>query len=161
MKGVRSSFWRREREAVIGRCILALALTGIASCVGPARSFAVFETKAARSSDEALSSVQATKLAIHQELLGRSYATYLSVVIEDAEGGASTAESQFASIQPPDIASDRLRRQLAPLLARAVDVLESARIAVRRDDLDTLRALRSPLTELADQLDRFSQAHEG
>ena len=136
-----------------------LLLIGLAACVGPARTSGVYESKASTSVEGALSAVQTARMAIRDAIRGDAFATYVSITIQDAEEAASTAEGHFSSIQPPDQASDRLREQTRQLLTQANDLIDRARIAVRRHDTRTLARLDGPLQDLADRLDRFLQMH--
>ena len=148
---------RGRWSAPVGHAFLLLILV---SCVGPAKNFPVFESRAANSAETALSAVETVRFAIRDAFRNDAFGPYLSVTMEDAEEDVSTAQGHFASIQPPDDASDRLRTQTEDLLTRASDAVEQARIAMRRGDLDTLGKLRHTLSAVSDDLDRFISEHE-
>jgi hypothetical protein len=142
--------------AVSGICTLAIIATG---CVGPARTFPVYEAKAVVSVEQAISAVQTVHVAISQSLEDRNFAPYLSETMHDAEEDVTTAGGHFSSIQPPDAESLRLRSDATALLQRASDAVERARIAIRADDVDTLQDLQDDLPSLVSTLNRFVVEH--
>lgn len=81
------------------------------------------------------------------------------MLLADAERDAIGARGSFASIQPPDGASDRLRDELITMLDDAVDRLARLRIAARRNDLEGLARLADPLPDQAGQLEDFAEDH--
>src|SRR5205823_12040584 len=89
----------------------------------------------------------------------RAFNNYLSVLIGEAEEGATSVQSTFDAIQPPDAASDNLRDQLDELLQQAVSLLGEVRIAVRREDRQGMLDQAEPLKKLSDDLDLFVEAH--
>jgi hypothetical protein len=152
-------------EAVLGHDFtMKLAWAGIlllcAACVGPARSYGVYESRAAQSADAARSAVQTARAGIEDAAQGDAFAAYVSALLSDAEDTASTAEGHFASIQPPDAASDQLRSDLLPMLQNATNEIEQARIAARRDDVRALVSLGQPLASVNDALASFLDQHQ-
>ncbi|MFL5737792.1 MAG: hypothetical protein ACJ76P_10695 [Actinomycetota bacterium] len=142
--------------ALSGICTLAMVAS---ACVGPARTFSVYEAKAVVSVEQAVSAVQSVHVAISQALDDRNFAPYLSETMHDAEEDVTTAEGHFSSIQPPDAASIRLRNEATALLHRASTAVEGARIAIRSDDVLTLRGLNGDLPSLVSTLNRFVVEH--
>ena len=65
----------------------------LTSCVGPARTFGVYESKAAQSAEGALSAVQTTRMAIRDALTRDAFAPYLSIAIQDAEDALATLDA--------------------------------------------------------------------
>jgi hypothetical protein len=140
---------------------LIVALNGCVSHpVGPARSFGKYEGKARTTAEAALSATETARLAAEAGTRGRAFGPYLSVTISGAEDAASGVEGTFASIQPPDARSDRLRRELNELLSDVVDHLADLRIAVRRGELRELTAVGEPLRADAAGLRRFIEDHK-
>jgi hypothetical protein len=135
------------------------AVLVLCSCVGPARSFDAFEGKAADTADSVASAVETARLAVEVAAQGRVFAQDLSVVLAEAERDARGSLDIFASIQPPDPRSARLRTQLLDLIERAEAVLSNLRIAVRWGDLDRLPDIGRPLGSLGSELRDFSEAH--
>jgi hypothetical protein len=154
------SHGRRHRGRALSRLGAAAAVVALlAGCVAPARSLDAYEGKAGASAEAALSAVRTAALAVDEAVAGRLPSAYASITIEDAERDAASVEGQFASIQPPDGASDRLRAQLAPMLSAAAGLLTLLRIAARRGDVDTLAARSSRLDDVAGRLASFGEAH--
>jgi hypothetical protein len=140
----------------VGVAVLIVLLAG---CTGPVRSFTVYESKAGRTAQAAVSAVQTALLATDAAAAGKAYGRYLSQVLTDAEEDATSAQGTFDGIQPPDDRADRLHGQLDDLLTKAVGGLADLRIAARRGRLAELPAIARPLQKLADQLDAFAKAH--
>jgi hypothetical protein len=130
-----------------------------AGCVLPAPTYSAFESKAAESAASAVSDARTALLAAALAIGDRSFAPVISVQLAESATGASSTAATFASIQPPDAASDRLRARLLPLLQRAADLIAHMRIAARRGDVEALRELRGPLVPVADALEGFAEVH--
>ena len=141
------------------RAVLATVLVACAACVAPARSFTAYEGKAAAAAAAAGSAVSTALLTV--DIAGRDglFPPNVSILVQEAEVDATSAESAFASIQPPDPASDRLRAELEDLLGPAVDGLSELRIAARRGDLESMEAIAGPLRDVAGGLERFAEEH--
>jgi hypothetical protein len=107
----------------------------------------------------ALSQARTAILSAEIAAGGELFAPNLSVQLQEAESGAVTSRDVFASIQPPDRASDQLRAELLPLLADVADQISQMRIAARRSDLAEAVRLVQPLSETADRLERFDERH--
>jgi hypothetical protein len=136
--------------------VAGLILTG---CVLPARSFGDYEGKAVSSAETAISQAQTASLTGVVVRGDGLFAPNVSVVLADAETGAVTARDTFASIQPPDGASDALRTELLPLLERTADEIARLRIAARRRDLSAVVEGTAALDDLTAELERFVAEH--
>lgn len=139
--------------------VLCAALAGCVQTVSPARTFDDYEHKAKNTAESVLSSVQTARLASRIAGDGDAFGPYTSVVLSDAEDGASHAQEVFSSIQPPDAHSDRLRNELGKLVVKATDALSTLRIASRRGELNQLPDLAKPLRDIAKKLDDFVTRH--
>jgi hypothetical protein len=137
---------------------LALALC-LTACVAPTRTTASYRDKAVDTADAVVSAARTVLLAAKTGGDGDAFTPNVSIVIENAETDAASAADAFASIQPPDGESDRLRSELLEDVDRAVDVIELARITARRAELERLEDVAAPLRALADRLERFSQRY--
>ena len=138
------------------------ALAGLfllAACVAPARSFDAYEGKAADTASSVASAIETARLAVDAAREGRATAPYLSVVLAETEQGAGGSGAIFATIQPPDEASARLRTALLDLVTRAESVLADLRIAVRWGELDRLPRIAQPLQSLGEEFTRFAEEH--
>jgi hypothetical protein len=89
------------------------------------------------------------------------FGPYLSVLLSNQEDALAGAQGTFASIQPPDAASDELRAELGQALSSALDDVAAARIAARRSRFDEVAALVGPLGQDADALRQFIEEHGG
>jgi hypothetical protein len=141
-----------QRRLVAGVC-LAMIATG---CVAPARTADAYVGKAEASAAVALSAVQTAALTLEVVQQQGLFAPQVSVLMAEAEQAASTAESTFSSIQPPDTSLDDYRERLGEILTRATDVLATLRIASRRGDLGDIDARQRELAELISELERFA-----
>jgi hypothetical protein len=129
------------------------------ACVAPTRDAASYQAKAVDTADAVVSAARTVLLASRAAGEGNAFAPNVAVQIADAESDADAAESAFASIQPPDAASDHLRAELLDDVRRAVDVIELTRITARRAELDSLEHVAAPLKDLADRLEAFAQRY--
>jgi hypothetical protein len=141
---------------VFGVLLAVLLATG---CVAPARSFSAFESKAVDSAESARSDAETAILAADLAAQGRLASATTSDMLQEAAIGAATAAETFATIQPPDPASDALRRELLPELQRAADTIALMQIAARRVDVAAVSDLITDLRPIADGLERFALDH--
>jgi hypothetical protein len=143
--------------------ILLFLLLVSASCVqpvGPARTFDSYQHKAKDTAETALSSVETARLGARAAKRGDVFPSFLSVLLGEAEDEATSAQSTFDSVQPPNKRSDRLRDRLDALLVRATDALSEARIAARRADFDEVARQARPLARSSRELNRFVEAQK-
>ena len=137
--------------------VLAVAVAGLGGgCVAPARTDASYRDKAADTADAVVSAARTALLAARAGTAEDSLAATVSVGIADAEGDAEAARDAFASIQPPDRASDEIRRSLLPTVERAVAIIQMMRIAARRTEGSRLQQLAAPLGAVAARLEGFA-----
>jgi hypothetical protein len=127
--------------------------------VGPARTYASYEGKAATTAESALSAVETVRLAATTGAEGKAFGPFLGDVVSDQENGLSKTQGTFQSIQPPHGKGDALRAQLDRLLGASLDDVADVRVAVRRGNLGDLDRLAAPLRRDADQLRRFVKDH--
>jgi hypothetical protein len=144
---------------LIAVVLVALVLV-VAGCTGPVRSLGVYESKAARTAKGVRSAVENARLAVQAATERKAFGRYLSQVMTESDDEASSIQSTFDAIQPPDRRGDQLRSQLDDLLQRAVGAIDGLRIAIRRGDLAALPRLAAPLPQLSQKLDDFAQAHQ-
>ena len=137
--------------------VLAAVLT--AGCVSPSRTDRDYELKAGNTAKAVASSVATAILGADAARQHKATGNYLSVLLGRAEEDALSVQSTFDSIQPPDVAADRLRATVDDLLSSAITGLQEMRIVCRRGQLDALPGLadrlRSTLDELRFLADRF------
>ena len=108
---------------------------------GRRATFGTYQNKAVATAESALSSVETVRLASEAGSAGNAFGPYLSVLISDQEDALADVQSGFASIQPPDTRSDRLRTELDDLLGTALDHVADVRIAARRSQIDELAVI--------------------
>ncbi len=140
--------------------LLLLVASGCVKTISPARTFDAYEHKAKDTAESARSSVETARLGARAASDGDAFGPYVSVLLSEAEEGASHAHATFDSVQPPDAHADRLREQLGALLTQADEHLSKLRIAARRGELGALSHLAEPLGPLARKLARFVERHE-
>jgi hypothetical protein len=138
--------------------VSALCAT-MSGCVGPVRTFRVYAQKAADTAQQVSSALQTAIVA--GEVVGRgdATATFVAVVVANAEDDASSAQSTFDSLQPPDARAIAVRSALDDLLTSSLDALSSIRIAARLGRADRVPALASRLPPLVQRLDDFRQRY--
>jgi hypothetical protein len=141
------------------RSWLAILLL-LGACTGPVRSANVYESKAGETAAVVASAVETAGLAVEAAREDKASGRYVTQVLVEAEEDAGSAQGVFGGIQPPDRQADELRDQLEELLTEATGTLAELRIAARRGELAELPELAAPLTEVAEQLHAFAEAHE-
>lgn len=135
------------------RTLVAVALAAVlGACVGPARTSDAYTGKASTSLHDTRSAVETARLAVDAAAGDRATGPYLSVLLSEAEKQASSVQSTFDSIQPPDARSDRLRDDVDALLTEAVSDLGDLRIAARRGDTGGVTEKGPQLEELSRRL---------
>ena len=144
----------RSNRAIAALVVIAAAST---ACVGPVRTASDFRLKARHSAQDASSAVATSQMAARLVRDRAAFANYVAVVLNSAETDASSVASTFASLQPPDRHSDRLRSALSTVLNDVVDTISGMRIAARRHDWSTLLVRSRGLTSLATALHRFEE----
>ena len=138
----------------------AVALLSLAGCVGPARTLDAYEADVVATVEEVASAASTALLAVDASQAGRMTANYLTVVLAEAEGAGSSAQSQLESVQPPGKAADDLLASISPALDETTSVLADLRVAVRRSQLALLPHIAAPLDRLISRLERFATEHE-
>jgi len=134
---------------VLAGLVLLAALSG---CIGPARTTDDYRRKASTSLQDTGSAVESARLAVDAAARDRATGPYLAVLLGKAEEQATSVQSTFDSVQPPDHGADRLRHEVDGLLGEAVSVLADLRIAARRDDSDAIIGNGAPLEDLSGRL---------
>jgi hypothetical protein len=148
-----------RRALLVLLAAFAVVLAACVQPVGPARTFESYEHKAKHTAETALSAVQTGRLGAQAAKRDDTFAPFFAVLVSNAEDEASSAQTTFDSVQPPNDRSDDLRDDLDPLLTRAVDALSQARIAARRADFDEVAKQEPKLAKSARELDRFVEEH--
>lgn len=98
------------------------------------------------------SAVETARLGIDAVAGDRTTGPYASVLLGQAEEEASSVQSSFDSVQPPNRDSDRLRDEVDDLLTQAVSVLGDVRIAARRGDNAGVTAQAAALADISQRL---------
>lgn len=135
-------------------------LLALVACVAPARSYGSFKGKAVATANDMLSAVESARLTVEMAQRNRTFATYTSVALGEAEKDGDAIAGAFSSVQPPDARSDKIRSELSQLLDQATSTLSDLRIAARRTDLTQLTDAAKPLPDLALKLRQFVEANE-
>ena len=134
--------------------VLPLLLLG--ACTLPAPNLEAYQGKAvdaARSGSSASGTALLTGTTFERGDLARPTAV---IILQDAEETAAAARDAFASIQPPDDASDRLRDQLLPILSRLTLEIGDMTIAARRGDTAGLVGPTTAVERSSEELERFA-----
>jgi hypothetical protein len=138
--------------------VLVVVLLG-SGCVGPSRTDRDFELKAANTAKAVASALETARLAADGAGAGKVSANYVSVIVGEAEADATSAQSTFASYQPPSAAADKLRNDVDDVLSNAVDGLVALRITARRGQLDRLPRISEQLAPVSTALEQLQQRY--
>lgn len=139
-------------------CLL-VSVCALSSCVGPARTDAVYGGKAVETAKAVRSAVETARLAA-STALRKATGQYLSVVLAESEEEADSTAGAFDSIQPPTDRSEALHEELSALIDDALNVLRDLRIAARRTELAPLRDLARSLGDISEKLRSFVEDRE-
>ncbi|GAA1528600.1 hypothetical protein [Nocardioides humi] len=148
---------RSERPAVVAVLVVWLAVLGplVAGCGVVGRPDADgWDEQAEQALADAASQVATARLALETAAEGRTWSSYTTVLMADAEEAAGRAEDDLARVQAPARRTGAARAVL-DLLARAVELVRTARahvVAGRYDD----PALLDDLDRIAGELERAS-----
>jgi hypothetical protein len=146
----------RIGAAAVVACLLSAC---VPHPVGPARTFAKYEGKAASTAKAALSAVETARLVAEGATRHRLFGPYVGIVLGESEDDISGVIGTFSSIQPPDDKADALRTELGDLLDAAESHVSDLRIAARRGRIAELASMADVLRSDAEKLDRFQQEH--
>ena len=146
------SLWRR---AVVPALLLMPLVACVSHPVGPARTMAKYDGKAATTAKSALSVVETVRLVARAAADGKAIGTYVDVVVSDAEESLDGLSGTFGSIQPPAERADEVRETLSGMLDDALGHVGEVRIAARRGDLADLGRVAEPLAHDAEVLRMF------
>ncbi len=150
---------RKPLLPVVPALLLLIAVV-LAGCTGPVRSFGVYESKAARTAKEEASAVENARLVVQAATGHKAFGRYLSQVLTETGDEASSIQSTFDAIQPPDGRSDQLQAELDDLLDAAATTIAALRTAARRGDFGAMPRLAAPLAGVSRKLDEFARAHQ-
>jgi hypothetical protein len=142
----------RLLPAVVGLVVM------LAGCVSPAWDDHDYGLKAAATAQSVASAVAISRRAVdgRARLTGR----YMEVLLTDTVTDVRNAEQQFAGVQPPGPASDRIKNDVLALTGRAEDVLDRLLVQVRRGHITDPEGAVQDLRRLGAELLRFQQEHQ-
>jgi hypothetical protein len=139
-----------------GSVAVAVVVALASGCAGPTYSESALRSQASRSASSAVSELETIRLVVTAQLSGDSWWQYTDVVVTDSESALTAIESTFASRQPPNAESTRVRFTVVEALGDAVSLAEAVRIAVRHDDLPKLRLLSAKIPKLVNRLNHLA-----
>lgn len=155
MRGLWSVHGVRVAAAVMAMCVV------VGGCVGPARTEHDYRLKASTTAGKVRGALETARLGVRAANGGRAPANYLSVLLGEAEDDASSVQSTFESIQPPDRLADLLRERVLGPVGNAVSVMARLRVLVRRGDMAELAKAAEGLPKLSNELQRLQDANGG
>jgi hypothetical protein len=150
----------RARQGRLAVGLGLVVLVAAAGCTGLVRSDPVYVSKAATTAAAAASAVETAQLAVQEAAAGKLSGPSLAQTLAEAASDAGAIQATFDAIQPPDRRAEVLRGQLDRLLTPAASVLADLRISARWGDTAALPRLAAPLPKLAEELQRFQEAHQ-
>lgn len=146
----------RRRDGWRACALLGLMSLVVPACVGPSRTAADYEEKAANTAEAASSTVETVRLVVGAASSGRATSRYTSLVISEAEVDAGSIAEGFRRVQPPTERVDALREELSVLLDRCTATPARLRIASYRGDMAALQERAAELPSLTAHLARFT-----
>src|SRR4051794_35569365 len=112
--------------------VALVVLLSATSCIGTARTRSDFRLKTRNSAKSVASALATAQLGSRLVRNENAFANYLGVLFDSADRDASSVESTYTSIQPPDDASMALRERCSNVLTAPTGTLPRTRIAARR-----------------------------
>lgn len=128
--------------------------------VHPPRSPEAYRQRTAMTVQMLHSQVASTRLWLQSVADDEVLRTTAAVAVDEAETGASGQSATFASWQPPDQASLRLRLRVSAVAERVVSALGDVRIAVREGRWPEAVDMDRSLARLQKRLERLQSAAE-
>jgi hypothetical protein len=145
---------RRSRAAATAATAATLAaVLGLAACSTPEGDPAMYREEALSTLRAARSEVETVRITLGLRIHDRTFGRAADDAVSTAETGLSGAAGTFTGLQPPS-GADAVRDQATQLLSDAQDAVEEARIAVRRDDLVSMRKAYDDVTASSADLEK-------
>jgi hypothetical protein len=141
------------------RASLVVLLVWVGACSLPATTFEAYRSKASDAAEEVVSQARTAILTAHLAGQDRLLGTEVAVQLQNAEAAAASAVESFASVQPPDDRSDRVRARVLPVLRRIADAIARMRFEAARAHTPALLEYRSELIEPTGALERWATAN--
>lgn len=137
---------RLQRPAVVAVLVLLLAGCGVVS----RPDATAWDHQAAQALTDAASEVATARLALESARKERTWSSYTTVLVAEAEEAAGKVEEDLSRLQVPDGRTDEATKVL-DLLDRAVDLVGEARAHAVDGKYDD-KALVDHLDDLSDEL---------
>lgn len=139
---------------MIGIRVLAVLLPAVAllSCVAPEVTAEQYRARVQQAVESMTGIVVTARDTARLDVDGKLPRPVVVTVVGDAEQDADSVRSDVESRQPPDEASDDLRRQVTGVVEHATSLITDLRIAIRRGDQTDVRALADALSAPLDGL---------
>jgi hypothetical protein len=116
-----------------------------------------YKAVAVQSASDAMSEARTVRLALEGELAGKTLDPYVDTVFWQAHDTLSTAVKDLAKEEVPDQAAAEIQARVSPLLAKTVQAVGTAELAVDSDD-GAIRAAIHDLEDVAERLQSFLES---
>jgi hypothetical protein len=126
----------------------------VSGCVAPALDSGAYEHNALAALESAVSTTRVAALALDGRVDDRLTLAYADTVVTEAEDAIDPVSASFGVVDPPGRDLDTLRTEVLDLLGDAGDLLAEARLAVRREDTQSMSEVAGELRRLADDMER-------
>jgi hypothetical protein len=126
--------------------------------VAPSTDSGAFTANGSAALGSALSETRTSALALRARLGERVTQQLADVVVTGNEEAMGPIVDSFAVVDAPAERDDAVRGRVMALLDRASDAITSARIAVRRDDRESMGSAATELEQVAEALESAEEA---
>jgi hypothetical protein len=143
------------------RIALALAIAALLTqgCTAPAFNESQYRSKVANTAESAVSVIETVRLALDDATRHTLPIAPIDVTVSAQEDIIGAVAGTFSSVQPPTEEMDALRTKVLDLLAEAQTKVETARIELRRGDLDEAFSTIEEAAEVSTELDEIASRY--
>jgi hypothetical protein len=134
--------------------LLTAVSVGLTGCVGPAVTDGGYRAKTAGTLRDISSALSTATLTMRLQRDGRMTLALTDTSISQAESDASSAQSSWATRQPPSSSAVHLHDEVQQPMQDAVSALEDLRIAYRSGDTEGIGQALGEIDRATDKIDQ-------
>jgi hypothetical protein len=145
----------------LGAVLLAMFGVMVSGCAGPTTTDGGYRAKTAGALQDISTALATATLTMQLERNGRMTLALTETSISQAESDASSAQSSWATRQPPTAAALRLHDRVQQPMQDGVSALTELRIAYRNDDQAGIAKALAEMNRASKEIDQAIQEASG